>query len=431
MFKRMFKGEAGNVFRGMMTLLLGAGLARIVGLLSIPILARIYSPEDFGVLALYTAFTAVLVPVMTLRYVQAIPLPKTNVMAFNLFSVCFKLIVFFSVILTVALAIWAEPILDWFNMEALLPWWWLIVFGVTGAALYELFSLWATRKKDYKVIARTQFTQSLIGNLAKIALGLLEIRPLGLIAGQFLTQSAGITTFIKSARQDLKTYLSKIQSSKEKFVAKYYQDFVWYRLPSQFLMVASVQAPVILMAALYSKESTGQLSLAIMALSLPVGLVGNAMAKAYYAEVAALGKNRVSKIKEITISVQKKLFAIGVPSLVLIFFMAEPLFILVFGEKWAVAGKYAVMLSPFVLLQFTSNSVVQVVNVFGSQRTFLVINLIRILGLGVIYFVSSQYGLSEAMFVSILSGYLFIFYLGMTFFMFKLIEMVEINAKAD
>ncbi|MBF6615098.1 MAG: oligosaccharide flippase family protein, partial [Candidimonas sp.] len=96
MFKQIFKGEAGNVFRGMMTLLLGAGLARIVGLLSIPILARIYSPEDFGVLALYTAFIAVVVPVMTLRYVQAIPLPKTDVMAFNLFSVCFKLIIIFS-----------------------------------------------------------------------------------------------------------------------------------------------------------------------------------------------------------------------------------------------------------------------------------------------------------------------------------------------
>jgi len=425
----MFKGEAGNVFRGMMTLLLGAGLARIIGLLSIPILARIYSPEDFGVLALYTAFVAVLLPIMTLRYVQAIPLPKNDVMAFNLFSVCFKLIVFFSVILTVVLAIWAEPILDWFDMEALLPWWWLLVLGVTGAALYELFSLWATRKKDYKVIAKTQFTQSIIGNLAKIGLGLLAIKPLGLIIGQFLTQSAGVTTFIKSERQVFKSYLPRIQLGKERFIAKYYQDFVWYRLPSQFLMVFSVQAPVILMAALYSKESTGQLSLAIMALSLPVGLIGNAMAKAYYAEVAALGKNRISQIKGITISVQKKLFAIGAPVLVLIFFMAEPLFSLVFGDEWGIAGKYSVILSPFILLQFTSNPIVQAINIVGSQLTFLVINIIRFVGLVGVYFISSKYGFSEAEFVSAISGYLCVFYLGMTVFIISLVGSARINDK--
>lgn len=429
MLKRMFKGEAGNVFRGMMTLLLGAGLARIIGLLSIPILARIYSPEDFGVLALYTAFVAVLLPIMTLRYVQAIPLPKNDVMAFNLFSVCFKLIVFFSVILTVVLAIWAEPILDWFDMEALLPWWWLLVLGVTGAALYELFSLWATRKKDYKVIAKTQFTQSIIGNLAKIGLGLLAIKPLGLIIGQFLTQSAGVTTFIKSERQVFKSYLPRIQLGKERFIAKYYQDFVWYRLPSQFLMVFSVQAPVILMAALYSKESTGQLSLAIMALSLPVGLIGNAMAKAYYAEVAALGKNRISQIKGITISVQKKLFAIGAPVLVLIFFMAEPLFSLVFGDEWGIAGKYSVILSPFILLQFTSNPIVQAINIVGSQLTFLVINIIRFVGLVGVYFISSKYGFSEAEFVSAISGYLCVFYLGMTVFIISLVGSARINDK--
>ncbi len=431
MFKRLFKDEAGNVFKGMITLLLGAGLARIIGLLSIPILARIYSPEDFGVLALYTAFVAVLVPVMTLRYVQAIPLPKTNVMAFNLFSVCFKLIVFFSVILTAVLAIWAESILGWFDMEALLPWWWLIVLGVTGAAFYELFSLWATRKKDYKVIARTQFAQSLIGSLAKIGLGLLAIKPLGLIIGQLMTQSAGVATFIRSAPQDFKSYLPRVQLGKERFLAKYYQDFVWYRLPSQFLMVFSVQAPVILMSALYSKESTGQLSLAIMALSLPVGLIGDAMAKAYYAEIAALGKNKISQIKEITISVQKRLFAIGVPMSILIVFTAEPLFVLMFGEGWIVAGKYAAMLSPFMLLQFTSNPIVQALNIASSQLVFLVINIIRVVGLMGVYLVSSRYGFSEAEFVSAISGFLCLFYLGMTFFIIYLVGLARVNDKLN
>ncbi|WP_185265702.1 lipopolysaccharide biosynthesis protein [Halopseudomonas xiamenensis] len=399
MFKRMFKGDAGNVFKGMLTLLVGASFARVVGLLSIPILTRIYSPEDFGVLALYAAFIVVLVPVMTLRYVQAIPLPKTDIMAFNLFSVCLKLIGFFSIVLILVLAVWAEPILGWFDMGALLPWWWLIVIGVIGAALYELFSLWATRKKDYKVIAKTQFSQSLIGNIAKIGFGLLELKPFGLIAGQFLSQSAGITGFIKAASQDFKTYLPGIKKSKERLVVKYYQDFVWYRLPSQFLMVLSVQAPVMMIAVLYTSEQVGQFGLAKMALMVPAGLIGAAISNAYYAEVASIGKRDYGKIKKITWAVQKKVLVIAAAPLLIFSVFSPALFSLIFGDEWVVAGQYARVLTPYIILMLVSTPLVQVLNIVGSQRVFLVINVARVLMLGALFGLAKVFEMTAFEFV--------------------------------
>ena len=66
-------GESGDVFRGMLVLLLGSGVARLIGIGVIPILTRIYTPEEYGVLAVYTSFVAILAPLLTLRYVQAIP----------------------------------------------------------------------------------------------------------------------------------------------------------------------------------------------------------------------------------------------------------------------------------------------------------------------------------------------------------------------
>ena len=303
--QKLFQSEASNVFRGMFTLLIGAGLARIVGLISIPILARIYSPEDYGVLALYTSFVAILVPFLTLRYVQAIPLPKTDTMAFNLFLLCFKLIVFGSVVVAIILFSFGETIFGWFNMQALMPWWWLVVIGAAGTAMYELFSLWATRKKQYKVIAKTQFTQSLIGNLAKIGLGFIAFKPGGLIVGQFLSQSAGITSFVKEARQDIKKLIPKISNKKQILIASHHKDFALFRLPSELLMVFALQAPILMAANLYDSNITGQLSFTIMALSLPVSLIGMSMSKAYYAEIAMIGRNNPYKIKSLTLDIQK------------------------------------------------------------------------------------------------------------------------------
>lgn len=420
--ERFFSGESGNVFRGMLTLFMGAGLARIIGIVSIPVLTRIYAPDDYGVLALYVSFVSILTPVLSLRYVTAIPLPRTDRVAFQLFAVCFQLIVASSCLIAVLLFFFKETIFSWFNMQALVPWWWLIVIGAAGSALYELFNLWATRKKQYKIIAQTQFGQSLIGNLVKIILGLLAIKPAGLIVGQFISQSAGIGNFIKNSFYEFKLNLLYVKKRRALFVAKYYQQFVWFRLPSQFLMVLSVQAPVMMMAALYDKEVTGQLSLAILALSLPVQLVGQATGRAYYAEVASIGRADPEQVRKITVDVQKKLFALGIPATIIVLFLAQPMFKMVFGEKWALAGKFAAILSPYMLLQFTSNPLVQVLNVLGSQLMFLIINVTRIIGLGVIWAILNYIDFNATYYVTLISCYLFIYYLIMTLLIFKLVD---------
>ena len=59
--QRVFEGSAGQVFRGMVTMALGSGAAKGIGLLVVPLLTRIYSPEDYGVLSVFTALIFVLV----------------------------------------------------------------------------------------------------------------------------------------------------------------------------------------------------------------------------------------------------------------------------------------------------------------------------------------------------------------------------------
>lgn len=421
-FNRQLSGESGNVFRGMITIAVGAGMARIIGLASIPILTRIYSPEDYGVLAIYTSIVAILVPILTLRYVTAIPLPKTDAMAFNIFILCAKLILIGTLLLSLVVGFFGESILGWFSMKELSHLWWLIVIGVLGTATYELLSLWATRKKNYKIIAKTQFTQSLTGNAVKISLGFLSLKPLGLVLGQLIAQSGGIGSLFRNFYEDFKKLYPSLSPTKQWFLAKYYQDFPWFRLPSQFLMVLSAQAPILMMSALYDKESTGQLGLAIMALSMPVNLIGGAMGKAYYAEIASIGRTNPVRIWQVTVDVQKKLFIIGFPASICLLFFAKPLFQLVFGNEWHTAGYYASILAFYTLLQFTSNPLVQVLNVIGSQLLFLLINTTRIIGCIFIYFLSLRLINNPEDFVILLSSYLTIYYLMMTFLIISMVH---------
>ena len=56
----------------------GTTIAQAIPIAISPILTRIYTPEDFGVFALYMAIAAIISVVSTGRYEMAIMLPKRN-----------------------------------------------------------------------------------------------------------------------------------------------------------------------------------------------------------------------------------------------------------------------------------------------------------------------------------------------------------------
>ncbi|AKX49986.1 polysaccharide biosynthesis protein [Thiopseudomonas alkaliphila] len=419
----LFSGEAGQIFKGMITLLMGAGLARLLSIISIPILTRIYSPEDYGTLALYTSLIAILIPVLTFRYTQAIPLPRNVNLAFGLLLLCLVLILLWSIVLVLLFVFFGKHVFEYLNFQVLNSWWLLIVLGAVGGAVYETFTMWAVRSRSYALVSKIQVRQSFVGESIKIVLGLLGFKPVGLLVGQAITQSYGAFDYFKSGQKDFKKLLWGGQKTRN-FLAslKLFANFPFFRLPSDLLLVLSVQAPLLITAAVFSKEITGQLSLAIMALSLPVSLIGAAISRAYYAEIAALGRTKLERIKKITFSIQKKLFLIGFPLTIVVFFTSEFLFVSLFGDDWLLAGVFSSILSPYVLLQFTSSPLMQVVNVVGRQSTYFYLNLGRVIGLALIYWVAKEYMFSAKVFVTVLSVYLSFYYLVQTLVIMFLIS---------
>ena len=62
--------------RNVLTLMTGTTIAQAIPIAISPILTRIYTPEDFGVFALYMAIASIIAVIATGRYEMAIMLPK-------------------------------------------------------------------------------------------------------------------------------------------------------------------------------------------------------------------------------------------------------------------------------------------------------------------------------------------------------------------
>lgn len=416
---RLFGGVSSGVFRGMATLALGTGGAQLIGIAAIPILTRLYAPEDFGVLAVFVALVTILAPLVTLRYVLALPLPRHDALAMNLLVLSCALMLGLSAL--VGLALWAfrAPLLTLISMEELAPWWGLITLGVLGAASYDMLTLWATRRRAYRVIAQTSVTQSAAGAAVKIGLGLAAIQPLGLLVGQVIAVSAGSERLRRVFLADFRANRHHIRLSRIRKVAWRHRGFPIWRVPSQFLMVFSMQAPMLFMAGLFDTGTTGQFGLAIMALSAPMGLVGQSAGKALYGEATARMKTDPKSVVSMATDVQRKLLFMALGPALLLFFFGEPFFVAAFGQEWEMAGTFASILSFALAFQLTSAPLVQLINLFARQSNFLVINSIRLTGLLLVFWCASALSLDAKTTAILYSAFTGSFYLGISFLILR------------
>ena len=367
---RVFGGESSRVFRGMVVLTAGSSLAKLVGLVAIPLITRLYTPEDFGVMAVYTALIAMLLPLMTLRYALALPLPRHDGVAMNIMALSVGVLLVLGITLTVLLAVFSAPLLSFLSMEFLIPWWWLIILGMFSAGVYELLTLWATRKRDYKIIARTQVTQSLAGNGVKIGLGLLIMGPLGLLVGQLVAKSGGIGTMLRAFITGFRANWRHVRYRRMVFLARYYATFPLYRVPSQFLLAFAMQAPVFFIAVHFSSAEAGQFALAMTVIALPVTLIAQSAGKAFLGEAAKVGAKNQAKLQRMTVDVIQKTALMSLVPAVILFWFGEPLFVLVFGHDWQVAGLFASNLSIYLFFHFISNPIQHVFQIVGRNDLY-------------------------------------------------------------
>src|SRR3954447_18290705 len=97
-------GAGGAFARHVVTLASGTAIAQFLLLLPMALLTRLYTPADYGTLAVYSSTLTVLLVLASLRYEAAIPLPEDDDAAGSLLAL--TLIVLAAMGVLVALLVW-------------------------------------------------------------------------------------------------------------------------------------------------------------------------------------------------------------------------------------------------------------------------------------------------------------------------------------
>jgi O-antigen/teichoic acid export membrane protein len=356
----------------------GTSLGQGIVILTSPLLTRLYTPENFGVLAVYASLLGIVVVVASLRYEVTITLPERDEDAANLLVLSLGILVLMSLLMGIVVGFLGDQIARLTGTPTLGPYLWLLPLGVMLAGLYQVFNYWAVRERAYTHIARTRLSQGIGQTLTQIALGFSRMGSVGLIAGQVAGQAAGSITLATLTRRKNKTSFKAVHLASVCRLAHRYRRFPILSSGTALLNSVGLFGPALLLAAFYGPQVAGWFALSQRVVGVPMTLLGKAVAQVYLGEFARAALHSDEQLSPLFWRTAKGLSIVGLLFVVLVTLPAPWLFPLVFGSEWAESGVYVQVLSLMFLLQFVVSPISATFDVLERQDLHLLREIARL-----------------------------------------------------
>jgi len=376
--------------KGVSVLAGGTAISQLIAIAVLPLLTRLYSPEDFSMLAVYTSILALVTVISCLRFEIAIPIPKEIMQAKELLALSIISVLCVNAIVSILIFVFSEP-LHAITQDRLRGYLWLIPIGGVLAGLYAAFQYWSTREKNFVLISKTRMTQSIGGAGTQLGLGYLGVTPLGLLLGQLINVGAGVFGLFKSFYLKNSSPCKDISVAGLKSTLREYENFPKYSTFEALSNSAGIQVPILLIAAYAAGPEVGFLMLAIRLLSAPMGLLGGAVGQVYLSEAPAHFQN--GTLKEFTKKTVWTLAKIGAPPILLVAIAAPFLVPIIFGGDWARTGVLITWMAPWFFAQFITSPVSMSLHITGNQKAALALQLFGLaFRVGAVMWVALVYG---------------------------------------
>jgi len=350
----------------------GTIIVQAISTLLSPVLSRLYSPEDYGLLAIFTSCISILTVIGSFRYELAILLPKKNSEAGLILKLSLIIIILFSVLVFLITLVFNHNLVLLFGNERLSFWLYFLGPVFLAAGVTQSFNYWFNRNKNYKIISGVRISQSSVNSALTLMLGFLKFNTFGLILSLIISNILSSLYLLK--RSLLRLSECSLNFLKLRSVAKKYKEFPLLSLPSALFDTVSINSIIFLLNYYFSESVTGAYSFSLRMLSIPAVVIGTAMGQVFFQKISeAYSKNE--KISTLILRSWKVLFLTGIIPTIVLFFFGEEIFTFVFGIKWVEAGRISEYLCILTFFMYISSPTSNAMIVLRKQRILLWINI--------------------------------------------------------
>ena len=372
----------------------GTAAAQVIGICAMPIVTRIYSPAQIGIVSLFLAFFGYWASTLSLRYEYALLIAQDDAESHLVHRVA-VIVVAVMTLLGMPL-LWLLQASNLFEFGLLPPWAPLIAGPIfLGFGLFMVSRSWALRAGLVRQITQASIARSAANAITRIGLGLAG----GGVAALLVAELAGACVSMAKLAAATRRHFAasrpaQFTRGRLQAVARKYSKFPLLEAPSAWLDSLASTLPLPMVASLYGAEAAGWFGLARMLVSVPNSQLGSAVADVFQMELAkAVLERDGRRAHRIFYTLLKKMALIGLLPLLAVIVLAPWLMPWVFGDQWAAAGSAAAAIAPWLYAALIVSPLSRALSVLQAQELKLIYDVSALTLLTAAYFVAQSAGL--------------------------------------
>jgi O-antigen/teichoic acid export membrane protein len=355
--------------------------AQLVTFVTIPIITRIYGPSGYGTMAIFLALSQLFFPISSLRYGNAVLLPKKECDAAGLVVVSLLLTVLFSIILGLFIAIFGQELENLKTKGSGFHFLFWLPLVILFAGAYQVLNSWAIRQNDFKWMGLSRFVQKLSERGFAVGLGLtINGSAFYLVLSHLLGRFIALICLIYRLVQNVysaPTVWKQINVETLRKVTNNYSSFAKYS-GSVFILELSRQILPLLLSVVYGTVIVGYFQVGSRIIGSPMMMISDSIERSFFNE-ATLWSKRGLELAPLFKKILSHLLKLTVLPLTLFALASDEIVILMLGDEWNAAGFYLRVFCAFFLFRFLHRPFSIILDIENRHRVRLIFNSISLL----------------------------------------------------
>jgi O-antigen/teichoic acid export membrane protein len=353
------------MIRSVLLLATGTLLAQVINILCAPILTRIFSPSDFGLVALFLGIVGCFSPAICGKYEVAVVVARSESESKQLVGVCFIAAFVLSLLIFILIILFEEQIKLLLNATSLKYWLLFVPISLLSSGIIVALNSYSNHLNDYKTIAHSKVLGSIFGVLVSISFGLSGVN-YGLLLSAIIAPLTVVCWLFYRCRAIRKKTIFQ-WSPRKKLLIKRYRDFPIYNASSALLDGLTLSLPIFFFSRYYSEATVGHYALTLRVAMAPLAFISDAVSQVNLRKVSELlGHDR--EITPYLLKTTLFLLAFVIPLMMLLIFYASEIFVFIFGGEWQDAGEFLSILMPAIALKFVVSTLSSTFGATGNNQ---------------------------------------------------------------
>jgi O-antigen/teichoic acid export membrane protein len=348
---------------------------QILGMILMPIVTRLYTPDVFGV---FNLFGAVVMPISvfaTMGYSSSIVLPHRDDVASNMLFISLALTVLVAVLTIPLVWLGSELVLGWLRAPELGIYIWFIPVNVFAIGLGLSLRYWNVRSKQFGRIAISRISEAVVNKGILIGAGFSGFATAGSLIMGAIAGSLAMSGVLGEGiwRESGQLFKRSIRWHNIVQGIKRYRKFPVYNLWNDLICRISSSITIFLFSLYFSNSVIGYYGLGLAVLSIPTTFIGSAIGEVFYQKGARARDEGTSA--PLVENLFKQMTWLSMLPFLLLAIIGDSVFAFCFGAKWSEAGVYAQILSFNMFINFIINPALSLANILEKQGVSLVLSI--------------------------------------------------------